>query len=789
MNKFEENVQGALDIAYANALEKKHLEVTPAHLLLGMAKNPSLKCSKAIKKESKKIQKILETLPQSNGDVSIEQLRASSSLSEWITHASSHAIQNGRKSISEEDLLKFIGKFSHGINLNFNELQQETESEEEKTPTFLVNLNELAIQGKLDPVIGRTKEIRAVMEILGRRSKNNPILLGPAGVGKTAIVEGLAEAIEKGDVPDILKGKTVYSLDLGQLMAGTKFRGEFEERIQSLLKYIKGKAGQAILFIDEIHQIVGAGKTDGAMDGANLLKPALARGDLRCIGATTQEEFQKYVMVDPALERRFRPVPVDEPSTNDAIEILMGVKEKLEIHHGMKILDEAIAAAVTLSKRYITNKYLPDKAIDLIDEASSALKLSAQAMPADLVELKAEIRGKKILAQIEKDNEEIQEEISRLETEFNAKKDEWDKKLLTVKKVSELKNQLDQAKFEYEQAEREQNYEQASKLKYSVIPQLENDLSLLQHDWELGKAHVAEVIARQTSIPVEKILQTKQSQILEIGDFLKSKVFGQDQQLAEISEVLQTGYAGLSEINRPLGSFLLLGPSGVGKTETAKAITEFLFGDQSNFIRMDLSEFSEKHSVAKLIGAPAGYVGYDEGGILTEQVRKKPYSVILFDEVEKAHPDFSDILLQILDDGRLTDNKGRTISFRDTIIFLTSNSKNIERDFKPEVLGRIDAKLTYNNLSQSVLDKIVERQVLDLNEKLKSKKLKISLDEGCTKALSKLGHDERYGARPLRSQFQKFITRPLSQKILRGDLEPGELHVKWDETSGQPLFQ
>ena len=565
-------------------------------------------------------------------------------------------------------------------------------------------------------------------------------------------------------------------------MAGTKYRGEFEEKLQSLLKFIKEQNGQAILFIDELHQIVGAGRTDGAMDAANLLKPALARGELHCIGSTTPEEYQKYILNDSALDRRFRSVPVNEPSKEDSIEILMGIREKMEIHHGIKISDNAIYDAVFLSSQYITDKNLPDKAIDLIDEASSALKLSAEAMPTELVELEADIRTKKIFAKSQIKSQEIEKEISLLEKNFQEKKKIWEKEVLSLKSIADLKLKLEKYKFDLEHAQRVQDYEAASKLKYSLIPDVEKMLSESQDinsNWILKTEHIAAVISRLKGIPIEKILKSKQEQILGIEQFLKSKVFGQNEALHEISEVLITAHAGLSDPTRPLGSFLLKGPSGVGKTETAKALSEFLFGSPENLIRFDLSEFSEKHSVAKLIGAPAGYVGYEEGGVLTEAIRRKPYAVILFDEVEKAHRDFSDILLQILDDGRLTDNKGRTIDFKNTIILLTTNSKDMEGDFKPEVLGRLDCLLTYHSLDESIMASLIDKQVKLLNERLQQKELTIALEQSVINELAKRGYDPRFGARPLQSVFSQMITRPLSKKLLEGELTKGLLTATW----------
>lgn len=778
MNKFDQVVLGSLDIAQSEALKRKNTELFPEHLLLGLILNKSSYVSKAMKDNVKEVEALLAQLPRTSGQVSIENIRMSSKLQEWITVASGEAVQQGKQEVSEKFLLKFLPQFFPTLKVDYNKFSEATE--ELEVPSFLVNLNEMAEGGKLDPVIGRAKEIRSVIEILGRRSKNNPVLVGPAGVGKTAIVEGLAEQIVKGQVPDVLKGKTVYSLEMGSLMAGTKYRGDFEERIQNLLKFVKSKSGEVVLFIDEIHQLVGAGRTDGAMDAANLLKPALARGELHCIGATTFDEYQKYILNDPALERRFRSVPVNEPSKEDSVEILMGVRSKMEAHHGVKISDDAIYNAVFLSDQYITDKNLPDKAIDLLDEASSALKLSAEAMPAKLVELEAELRSKKIYAQMEKDNTDLKNEIATLEEKFNEGKKNWEKEISSLKKVSEIKNRIDRLRFELENAERNQNYEEASKIKYMLIPQTEKELTTFQHEWILNKKHIAQVISRQTGIPLEKILKSKQDSILHLEEFLNRRVFGQEEAIHEISETLIASYAGLSDETRPLGSFLLLGPTGVGKTETAKALTQYLFDNEENMVRFDLSEFSEKHSVAKLIGAPAGYVGYEEGGVLTEAIRRKPYAVVLFDEVEKAHPDFADILLQILDDGRLTDNKGRTVNFKNTIIMMTSNSKNPKEDFKPEVLGRIDAVLNFRGLDKRIMKELVNKQVRLLNERLKSKKVILRLDEKAHETLADQGFDFQYGARPLNAVFQKLVTRPLSKKILEGILPEGEITMSWN---------
>ena len=773
MHQFDSIVTGALDIAQTTALKKQHTQLVPAHLLWGLINNPSSYSSRALKKHRHEIEQSLNQLPTATNKITLEQLRPSSQFSEWITLASSHAIERNEQEIKETNLLRHLPTFFPQLKIDYQQFAQEENNGQ--VPDFLINLNELAQQGKLDPVIGRTKEIRAVMEILGRRSKNNPVLVGEAGVGKTAIIEGLADAIVKKKVPDLLLDKTVYSLNMGSLMAGTKYRGEFEQRMQTLIKYIKEQSGNVLLFIDEIHQLVGAGKTEGAMDAANLLKPALARGELHCIGATTPNEYQKYILGDSALDRRFRAVRIDEPSKEDSIEILMGLKDKFEIHHGIKISDEAIYQAVILSDKYITDKNLPDKAIDLIDEASAAMKISAEAMPAKLAELESEIRSKMIYAQMDKENAKIQEEIEELKSKFAQEKKEWEQDVLAIKKVSDLKNQHDRLRFELEQAEHNQDYELASKIKYSQIPFLEKELENYQSNWILSPKDVAQVIARQTGIPLEKIMQSRQNNLLELESYLNGVVFGQFEALKEIAATLITSHAGLVDDTRPLGSFLLQGPSGVGKTETAKALSRFLFNSEKQLIRFDLSEYSEKHSVAKLIGAPAGYVGYDEGGILTEAIRKHPYAIILFDEIEKAHRDFSDILLQILDDGRLTDNKGRTINFKNTIIFMTTNSPNIEQDFKTEVLGRIDAILTYNSLDPKIMGNLVDRQLQLLNERLKNNKIKLALSEKLRQELIMRGHDQRYGARPLQTVFNKLVTRPLSQKLLQGTISSPQL--------------
>lgn len=775
MNNFDTNVMGSIELAQAEALKRKNNELTEYHLLWGLIKNPATVSSKKLKEELKVIKGLLDGLPTLD-HISLKDIKPSSKLSEWFTLASSDAIQAGRDNISEADLLRHIKKFYPQLQMDLGEA-----AEEDEIPEFIENLNELAAQGKLDPVIGRASEIRRVQEILCRRTKNNPVLVGSPGVGKTAIVEGLAGLIQKNQVPDIILGKTIYALNIGTLMAGTKYRGEFEERINKLTKFIKNKGREAIIFIDEIHLLIGAGKTEGAMDAANLLKPALSRGELNCIGATTQEEYKKYIETDSALERRFHKVNVEEPDKDDTIQILMGLKEKLEIHHGVEITEEAIVAASYLSDQFISDRFLPDKAIDIIDEAAAGLKLSADSLPPELEELEATIRSKKILSNANPNDKNLKSEIESLEEEFNEQKTKWEQKVLELKRVAQLKQQLDKAHFQLERAETEGDYETASRLKYGDIPKIESELKEFEISWKLTKQHIGEVISRSTGVPVERILRTQQDRLLELEDHLTSRVMGQEEALTEISDTLIAAHAGLTDQSRPLGSFLLMGPSGVGKTETAKALAQFLFGDERHIIRIDLSEYSERHSVAKLIGAPPGYVGYEKGGILTEAVRRNPYSVLLFDEVEKAHLDFSDILLQILDDGRLTDTQGRTVNFKNTVVFCTSNLKTHEGFFKPELIGRLDGILYYKHLTHEVIHAILDRELRDLNEKLAGREISVKLDDALREQIISAGFDHTYGARPLRNAFNKMVVKPLSKIMLRSPDMKGEFLAKTDD--------
>ncbi|MCS7199058.1 MAG: ATP-dependent chaperone ClpB [Caldimicrobium sp.] len=686
---------------------------------------------------------------------------------------------------------------------------QNPEEQYQALEKFGRDLTSLAKAGKLDPVIGRDEEIRRVMHILSRRTKNNPVLVGEPGVGKTAIVEGLAQRIVAGDVPEILKNKRIIQLDLGALLAGTKYRGEFEDRLKGVIREVQASEGEIILFIDEIHTIVGAGAAEGAMDAANMLKPALARGELRCIGATTIEEYRKYIEKDPALERRFQPVYVDEPTPEQAIAILRGLKEKYEVHHGVRITDNAIVAAVTLSHRYISDRYLPDKAIDLIDEACAKLRIEIDSMPTEIDEIERKIKQLEIeKVALEKETDpkakerlqRILEQLNDLRTQAENLKAQWLKEKEIIQKIRRLKEKIDQLKIEAQQAERKGDLNRVAEIIYGQIPQLQKELEVenqklseLQREKsflkeEVDEEDIAEIISKWTGIPVKRLLESEREKLLRIEEKLKERVVGQEHAISAIANAIRRARAGLKDPNRPIGSFLFIGPTGVGKTELAKALAEFMFDTEQAMIRIDMSEYMEKHSVARLIGAPPGYVGYEEGGQLTEAVRRKPYSVILFDEVEKAHPEVFNILLQVLDDGRLTDGKGRTVDFKNTIIIMTSNvgshyfqdtfldRKEIEHKifdllkstFRPEFLNRIDEIIIFNNLTMEHIMQIVDIQIKNLNARLQEKGLYVELTEKAKTLLSQIGFDPLFGARPLKRVIQRYIENPLSMRILEG---------------------
>jgi ATP-dependent Clp protease ATP-binding subunit ClpB len=709
---------------------------------------------------------------------------------------------------------------------------QNPEEKYQALSKFSRDLTDLARKGKLDPVIGRDEEIRRVMQVLSRRTKNNPVLIGEPGVGKTAIAEGLAQRIIKGDVPEALKEKKLMALDIGALVAGSKYRGEFEDRLKAVLREIDESAGEIILFIDEMHTLVGAGGAQGAVDASNMLKPALARGELHCIGATTLDEYRKHIEKDAALERRFQPVLVGEPTVEDTISILRGLKDRYEEHHNVKIQDSAIVAAATLSHRYITDRFLPDKAIDLVDEAASRLKIEIDSMPAEIDEIERRITQLEIERQALKRETDaaslerlhtIEEELANLKERGNEMKAHWQNEKDAITKLGKLKEEISQVKLDIERLTRMGDYAKVSELQYGTLVQLQQQLEQehahleeLQKDQKMLQEtvtdeEIAQIVSKWTGIPVAKMLESDIQKLVRMEDRLKQRVVGQDAAITVISDAVRRARAGLQDINRPIGSFIFLGPTGVGKTELARALAEFLFDDEQAMVRIDMSEFMEKHSVARLIGAPPGYVGYEEGGYLTESVRRRPYSVILFDEIEKAHPEVFNVLLQLLDDGRLTDGQGRTVNFKNTVVIMTSNIGShiiqemwsedpekvrdrvmelVRQHFRPEFLNRVDETILFHGLSIEHLKQIVAIQLEHLKQRLQERKLTLKLTEATREHIAREGYDPVFGARPLKRAIQRNIQNPLAFKILQGEFREGDtIEIDYDGGNEELLFQ
>ena len=846
-DKYTQKSLEAVQSAQQIAAENGNQQLTPDHLLSTLLAQengliPELinKCGADTGRLTREVNDIIAGFPKVSG-ASADRLYASSSLQQVFTEAESQCKKMQDEYVSVEHIM--LGIIEHadqqlkeGLNRNgirsgnFMEAlkavrgnQKVTNDNPEDTYNVLKkygqDLTELARNQKLDPVIGRDDEIRNVIRILSRKTKNNPVLIGEPGVGKTAIAEGLAQRIVKGDVPDNLKNRTLFSLDMGSLIAGAKFRGEFEERLKAVLNEVKSSDGQIILFIDELHNIVGAGKSEGAMDAGNLLKPMLARGELHCIGATTLNEYREYIEKDAALERRFQPVMVDEPTVEDTIAILRGLKQRYEVYHGVKITDQALIAAATLSDRYITDRFLPDKAIDLVDEACATIKTELDSMPTEMDEIQHKIMQLEIeetALKKEEDNlskahlEEIQKELAEKRDTFNSMKARWDNEKQSISKVASLREEIENVKAQIEHAENEYDLNKASELKYGKLPQLEaeyhqcekdaaeaeNGKDSLLHD-KVTEEEISKIVSKWTGIPVSKLMESERKKLLNLDKILHKRVIGQDEAVQKVSDAIIRSRAGIQDPNRPIGSFMFLGPTGVGKTELAKALAQALFDDEKAMIRIDMSEYMEKFSVSRLIGAPPGYVGYDEGGQLTEAVRRRPYSVVLFDEVEKAHPDVFNVLLQVLDDGRITDSQGRTVDFKNTIIILTSNlgsdiildgitpqgeisedarsqvSALLKRSFRPEFLNRLDEIIFYKPLTKDNIYGIVDLQLADLQRRMDDKQLKLEVTDKAKEYMINTAFDPQYGARPLKRFIQSQIETLVARRILAEDPQPG----------------
>ncbi|MDH3520645.1 MAG: ATP-dependent chaperone ClpB [Myxococcales bacterium] len=847
--------QEALAEAQSLATTRGHSEIQPAHLLRALLGQPEgstvpvlQKLGISLDRLQGELESLLERVPKVTGGAQPQLSRASAGVLE-AAFAEAEALKDeyvstehlllaiasekkdpaGRllreAGAGRESVLKALASVRGGARVT----DPDPESKYQALEKFGRDLTDIARKGKIDPVVGRDEEIRRLVQVLSRRTKNNPVLIGEPGVGKTAIAEGLAQRIVAGDVPESLKDRRLIALDIGALIAGSKYRGEFEDRLKAVLREIAEAEGKIILFIDELHTIVGAGAAEGAADAANMLKPALARGELHCIGATTLDEYRKHVEKDAALERRFQPVFVGEPSVEDTISILRGLKERYEVHHGVRIQDQALVQAATLSNRYITDRFLPDKAIDLVDEAASRVRVQIDSMPEELDQLER----KRVQLEVEKTALEkesdpvsrqrlaaVAEEIANLREQGEAMKGRWQNEKSGIARVRELKERREALNAELARVQRQGQLERAAEIRYGELVQLEKDLereqdalaalqaqgSLLSE--EVTAEEIAEIVSKWTGIPVAKMMEGEQQKLLSMEDKLRERVVGQDDALRAVAAAVRRARAGLQDPDRPIGSFIFLGPTGVGKTETARALAQFLFDDEHAMVRIDMSEFMEKHTVSRLIGAPPGYVGYEEGGTLTEAVRRRPYSVVLFDEIEKAHPDVFNVLLQILDDGRLTDGHGRTVDFRNTVLIMTSNvgsqfiaqlgeeqrdemEKRVEEalraQFKPEFLNRIDETIVYHQLGRAQFHKIVDIQLGRVKKLLREKRIEIDVTEAAKDLLAEKGYDPHYGARPLKRVIQRMLQDPLAMRILEGDFPEGSVVAVDARVSGEAL--
>ncbi|MEG3618197.1 ATP-dependent chaperone ClpB [Magnetovibrio sp. PR-2] len=839
--KYSERAKGFMQSAQTLATRRSHQHLLPVHMLHVLLEDKEGLCANLIeaaggnaKKALKASEKALKALPKVEGS-GAGQLYLSQELSRVMEQAEQVAEKSGDSFVTVEKVLLALalaagtdaqkiltedaGVTPQRLNGAIENIRKgrtadtaTAEDQYDALKKYARDLTAAAAEGKIDPVIGRDEEIRRTIQVLSRRTKNNPVLIGEPGVGKTAIIEGLAHRIVQGDVPENLKTKTLMVLDLGALVAGAKFRGEFEERLKAVLKDVEAAAGQIILFIDEMHTLVGAGAAEGSMDASNLIKPALARGELHCVGATTLDEYRKHVEKDAALARRFQPVFVSEPTVEDTISILRGIKDKYELHHGVRIHDGALISAATLSNRYITDRFLPDKAIDLMDEAGSRLRMQVDSKPDELDELDRKVIQLKIEREAIKKEEDdaskdrmvvLEAELDKLESDAAELTAEWESEKNALAGATNLKEKLDHARMELERAMREGKYEEVGKLQYEDIPALEQQLTASEDaeshrmlEEAVTDSHIAQVVSRWTGIPVDKMLESERDKLVHMEDGLRGRVIGQEEALKSVANAVRRARAGLQDQNRPIGSFLFLGPTGVGKTELTKALAEFLFDDESALLRIDMSEYMEKHAVARLIGAPPGYVGYDEGGALTEAVRRRPYQVILFDEVEKAHPDVFNVMLQVLDDGRLTDGQGRTVDFRNTLIVLTSNLGGeilanqedghdsaelrepvmdiVRANFRPEFLNRLDEVILFHRLFREHMDGIVDIQLARLFKLLDDKKITMDMDEAARAWLADQGYDPIYGARPLKRVIQRALQNPLAGMILEGKVKDGD---------------